>query len=201
VAQKIVKIFLDPDTISQLKNRAGKEGRSTSEFARLLLESGLENRSGTGLDPDSLENLIETVRESALKNSPSAADSIALARGIEAVADNLGVLRDEVRKETVRKSQEIADHKSFLPTPLARKWVMGALMTGLVLGISIFAGSGAVLFQKGKENGIALSTSMMSTIDSLLKCDAPGWKIQTTKEGRACYPHAAKDGLHGWRLP
>lgn len=203
VAQKIVKIFLDPDTIFRLKNRAGTEGRSTSECARRLLESGLENRSGsgTGLDPDSLENLIETVRESALENIPSAAESIALARGIEAIADNLGALRAEVRKETGRKIHEIAGHQSFFQALLVRKKVLVAGMTGLFLGMAIFAGCGWFLFQKGEENGIARSTSMMSTIASLLKCGAPGWKIRTTKEGRICYPFSAKDGVHGWNLP
>lgn len=208
---KVMRIRINSETENQIKGRAGSEGKSMAETIRSMIEkslnssseSGLENRSGsgTGLDPDSHKNLIETVRESALKNIPSAADSIALARGIESVLNKMNVLRAEIQNEKRGDLQGMAGHKSFLSTPLIRKGVVVAGMTGLFLGMAIFAGGGWFLFQKGEENGIARSTSMMLTIDSLLKCEAPGWKIQTTIEGRVCYPYSAKDGLHGWKLP
>ena len=84
VAQKIVKIFLDPDTISRLKNRAGREGRSTSECARLLLESGLENRSVSGPDPLERPNTM-----SPEENVPT------LVR--EILSSGLGELKAEIR--------------------------------------------------------------------------------------------------------
>ena len=213
MAQKIVKIFLDPDTIFRLKNRAGTEGRSTSECARRLLESGLEDRSGSGPDPlerpsttspeDNVPTLVRELLSSGL------GELKAEIRDLRAVNDmNLGVDGTRIRESLEEILHEkrgdlpgMPGHQSFHQALLARKGVLLVGMTGLFLGMAIFAGCGWFLFQKGEENGIARSTSMMLTIDSLLKCEAPGWKIRTTKEGRVCYPYSAKDGLHGWRLP
>ena len=206
MAQKIVKIFLDPDTIFRLKNRAGTEGRSTSECARRLLESGLEDCSGSGRDPlerpnktspeDNVPTLVRELLSSGL------GELKAEIRDLLAVNDaNLGVNGTRIRETLEEGPPGKPEHQSFLQALLARKGGLLVGLTGLFLGMAIFAGVGWFLFQKGEENGIARSTSMMLTIETLLKCEDPGWKIRTTKEGRVCYPYSAKDGVHGWRLP
>lgn len=73
MAHKILKVWVEQETLSALKNRAGSGGKSVSETAREIIESGLNSggdseRKGGFFDLESIRKTIEEGVREAMKN-------------------------------------------------------------------------------------------------------------------------------------
>lgn len=85
----------------------------------------------------------------------------------------------------------------------ARKWALIGAVTAAVLVSVLAGGAGWYGYRAGRVGGYASGVAEGGDIGHFIRCDRPGWEIETKEGGvRVCFPDKAGDGsLYGWPVP
>lgn len=135
---------------------------------------------------------------------------------------------DEAAKAKADLGAALAATAQQVAQQVAGRRMAGAVMVaslGAALALAVAVAAMAAAYATGTEHGrraerqdrqeAAEAASWGATADGQLarrlwlagslrtvaECSAPGWQRKRKDGRKTCYPMAAKDGIHGWRLP
>ena len=85
----------------------------------------------------------------------------------------------------------------------ARKWGLIGAVSSAVLVVALAGGVGWKAYRAGRTGGYISGVAEGGEIRHLIRCDNPGWTIETKKDGsHLCVPHKTGDGdIYGWMVP
>lgn len=157
--------------------------------------------------PESTRREVEAVtiklRESSGQVIAAANAEIRKSAAVEKAA-MAQALSQEMRAAVRQAMDQIvkSTHAQALRTE-ARKWALIGAVTAAVLVSVLAGGAGWYGYRAGRVGGYASGVAEGGDIGHFIRCDRPGWEIETKKGGvRVCFPDKAVDGsLYGWPVP